>query len=178
MDTSLQDIGQGLASYANEEAEFSARGVLAELFPFILEASRRMSTRAISRWLAEKHNVKLSAVSVSKSLRNPERYWEEYLDTIEPFARTIELATGMPIKDFLCRDGMVDALETQMTELVGSHSGSPDEFESNMSDVDDALYELKERWFCLEESTREKAGSAIHKFFGDDEPQSASEEQS
>jgi hypothetical protein len=58
-----------------------------ELFPFIFEASQRMSARAISRFLLEEQGVKLSAVTITKALNDPKKSWNAFFDTIDPSAR-------------------------------------------------------------------------------------------
>lgn len=56
-----------------------------------------MSTRALSRWLQDTHNIKLSAVSIAKALRESEKYWEARADSIEQAARAVENVTGVSI---------------------------------------------------------------------------------
>lgn len=99
-DISIQEVGAGLVEHARE-TEFSARGVLLDLFPYVYAASKRLSTRAISRWLQEAHGIKLSAVSISKALRNPDPYWEAIADKIERVARAVETVTNVAVESFL-----------------------------------------------------------------------------
>jgi len=83
---SLIDVGQTLVGHS-KSAEFTAnRGLVVELFPFIFEASERMSARAISRFLLEEQNIKLSAVTITKALNDPKKSWLSFFDTIEPAA--------------------------------------------------------------------------------------------
>jgi hypothetical protein len=60
------------------------RGLVVELYPFIFGVKERISARAISRFLKEKHDVKLSAVTITKALNDPQKYWNQFFDTIEP----------------------------------------------------------------------------------------------
>ena len=84
--TRLVDIGRKLVNHS-KSAEFSAaRGLVIELFPFIFEASERMSARAISRFLAEHQNIKLSAVTITKALNDPKKSWLAFFEGIESAA--------------------------------------------------------------------------------------------
>ena len=86
---SLIDVGQKLVGHS-KQTEFTAnRGLVVELFPFIFEASERMSARAISRFLAEHQNIKLSAVTITKALNDPKRSWLSFFESIEPSALVI-----------------------------------------------------------------------------------------
>jgi hypothetical protein len=155
-DRSVGEIGAGLLEYAEQEAEFSARGLLGELFPYIFQASRRMSARAISRWLAEGPKVKLSAVSIAKALRNPEKYWEEFADFVEPQARIVENALDWPMEEFLYnQEGFLDH--------VGDKKNLPkvsgDTTEEELCSLDEyraAVIFLRENWFSLDSSVRDK----------------------
>jgi hypothetical protein len=83
---SLNDIGQKLVGHS-KAAEFTAtRGLVIELFPFIFEASERMSARAISRFFLDEQNIKLSAVTITKALNDPQKSWISYFESIEPSA--------------------------------------------------------------------------------------------
>jgi len=85
----LVDVGQKLVGHS-KSAEFSAnRGLVVELFPFIFEASERMSARAISRFLQEGQNIRLSAVTITKALNDPKKSWISFFETVEPSARII-----------------------------------------------------------------------------------------
>lgn len=163
METSIVEIGSGLTSYAREEAEYSARGILGELFPFVLQASKRMSTRAISRWLAETHGVKLSAVSIAKALRNPERYWDEYIEMLEPILRQIEEATNCSIHDLLAEPQLFHHISLEPERHFHAPT-TPEQYDDDLRDFVNALGEVEKRWFVLDESTRAKAAGAIHRF--------------
>jgi hypothetical protein len=83
---SMIDIGQKLVGHS-KSAEFTAnRGLVVELFPFIFEASERMSARAIGRFLQEHQNIRLSAVTITKGLNDPKRSWISFFNTLEPSA--------------------------------------------------------------------------------------------
>jgi hypothetical protein len=83
---SLIDVGQKLVGHS-KSTEFTAnRGLVIELFPFIFEASGRMSARAIGRFLLAEENIKLSAVTITKALNNRKESWVSYFETLEPSA--------------------------------------------------------------------------------------------
>ena len=75
----IKNIGEELLNHA-EGAESSRRGVADDLFPYIYVAAKKLSTRAISRWLEDTQGIKLSAATVSKVLReSDERIKSHYL---------------------------------------------------------------------------------------------------
>lgn len=89
----IQDIGRQLVECAEHSETFSAqRGIVEELFPYIFEASKRMSLRAISRWLAAEQKIRLSPQAIAKAMRDPGKYWVRALEGIEPSVRVVALA--------------------------------------------------------------------------------------
>ena len=83
---SLIDVGQKLVGHS-KSAEFTAnRGLVTELFPFIFEASERMSARAVGRFLQEHQNIRLSAVTITKALNDPKKSWISFFETLQPHA--------------------------------------------------------------------------------------------
>jgi hypothetical protein len=147
---------------ASENADFSARGVLGRIFPGIVAASSRMSTRAISRWLAENHGIKVSDVTVGKALRNPDRHWDEFLDTLEPYAFRIEEATGVGIESFLTDQKVFEHVEDKQAELFCLPT-TREEYDADRAELSNNIEALKERWFCLDEAIRSRAYPAIHR---------------
>jgi len=86
---SLMDVGQKLVGHS-KSAEFTAnRGLVVGLFPFIFEASERMSARAINRFLLDEQNIKLSQVTITRALGDPKKSWLSYFNHIEAEAITI-----------------------------------------------------------------------------------------
>src|ERR1035441_3853971 len=85
---SLIDVGQKLVGHS-KCAEFTAnRGLVVEMFPFIFEASERMSARAISRFLMEEQSIRLSAVTITRALNDPKKSWISFFGIFEPAAIT------------------------------------------------------------------------------------------
>ncbi len=94
-------LGMRLLDYAKNAAPFSARGILGELFPYIFDASKRMSTHAISKWLLGAHKVKLSATAIANALKKPEKHLEYFASRAEEIAQTVSDYSGVPIFDLL-----------------------------------------------------------------------------
>ena len=58
---SIASVGQNLVEHSKSSDLERKRGLVVELFPFIFGAHERMSARAVSQFLKEKHGIKLSA---------------------------------------------------------------------------------------------------------------------
>jgi hypothetical protein len=86
----MNDIGEILVQHAQKVKIEEKRGMVVELYPYIYEASSRMSARSISKFLWDKLQTKVSATSIAKAISDPKRYWNHYFDVIEPFAKTFE----------------------------------------------------------------------------------------
>src|SRR4051794_11522932 len=84
-------IGTELAA-ASRSLERSPGQILCQLFPYVVDASRRRSTRAISAWLKENYGVQISQPTLSRALRNPDKYGQAFADYLEPASRQIEEA--------------------------------------------------------------------------------------
>jgi hypothetical protein len=107
----LTAIGRTLVEHSHKVKLEEKRGVVIELFPFIFEASARMSARSISKYLREKHGVQLSAVTVSKALSDPKKSWNHYFDVIEPFAKVFEKGSYYSrMSDFLFNDKLFNKM--------------------------------------------------------------------
>ena len=149
----LNEVGLELL-HSSKNGEFSARGVLPGLFPYIHSASKRMSTRAISRWLQEAQGIKLSAVSIAKALRNPEKYWEAFAEQIEPTARAVAEATGVAMESFLFDEDVFRHVVEQKKDglVLDTLDGDPREalleYEANLDF-------LRAHWWAVEEIARE-----------------------
>ena len=86
---SLIDVGHKLVDHSKSTEFTASRGLVIELFPFIFEASERMSARAISRFLLEEQKIKLSAVTITKALNDPVKSWIAFFEEIAPAATVI-----------------------------------------------------------------------------------------
>jgi hypothetical protein len=148
----VHEIGRGLVQAARD-VDFSAqRGLVAEMFPYISEASRRMSARAISRWLKENEGVKLSAVTIAKALRNQKQNWGKFFETIEPAARVFAEAHDEDIGNILSQEGYFHHLKSEVKLKFAAFDetdGSEKAYEYRCaSDV------LEKLWFTLDVVTR------------------------
>ena len=138
------DIRHELLEYAENAHARANRGLITRWFPFIHQAASRLSTRTISRWLEETHNIKISPASVSKALREDEKHWEGYWDIIEPSARKFEAAHHVAMESYLFDRGLFQSLAN---EDLGF-----DEFE-DQHEYNTALDALKNDWFALDDKT-------------------------
>jgi len=139
-------IGRDLVEYS-KHAEFSAqRGLLEELFPHIYLASKRLSCRAISRWLAEERNVKLSYVSVGRALRNAEYYWRVMAEEIEPAARAFAEAHDADQNEVLMQRERFEALCLEQPRLCPVGEGSAAVGKA-LREYEQAREKLRQEWF-------------------------------
>jgi hypothetical protein len=152
---SASNIGLKLVSHSRS-TEFSAnRGLVIELFPFIFEASQRMSARAISRFLADEQGLKLSAVTITKALNDPQKSWNSFFDAIEPSARIIARWWRRETLDFLFTGKA--KYDSNIEKAIGNPVAR---FAAKLileEDVVSADKILKQKWFCINKVTLEKA---------------------
>jgi CRISPR/Cas system-associated endonuclease Cas1 len=145
-------IGDELVDYAEHTAEFTAkRGLLDELFPFIYVASRRMSLRAICRWLEETKRIKISVNAVSKAMRNQEAFWRDLADEICPAARTFAEGYDKHPLSVLDNEDFFASLEGSTPSVAGE---TPEEIENELDRVKDAEITLRDRWYNLPQEAR------------------------
>jgi hypothetical protein len=170
---SLTAIGQTLVAHAHKVKLEEKRGVVVELFPFIFEASSRMSARAISRYLKDKHGVKLSAVTVAKALSDPKRSWNRYFDVIEPIAKVFEKGSYFtPMSVFLFDDEKF----SEMTKALpfAAYRGHWLDLKAlcqiTIADVQAANI-LREKWASIGMETRLKARPYIEHRLGKKKPE-------
>jgi hypothetical protein len=76
-----EQIGAELVEAAKNQTTDSLP-LSTKLFPYIYIASRRMSLRAISRWLQDNHGVSLSAATISRALHSQELHLERLAESI------------------------------------------------------------------------------------------------
>ena len=146
-------IGNELVEYAYEEAPFSKRrGLVAELFPFIYEASKRMSTRAIGQWLKREKKIELSAATLAKALREQDKHIDNWMDELEPYARRFAEAHQIELRPllFLTNDEF-----RELCQEPALTAGKLEEDQVNeMTSYESALNALQEDWFSIPEATR------------------------
>jgi hypothetical protein len=152
----LCDIGESLLEAA--KTNFSARGVLTPLFPYIHEAAKSMSARAISRWLLSAHKVKVSDVTISKALRDPDRHWEAFAKYIEPWARTVENSIDADMESFLSNVEVFNHFVQRPTIAASNDDGA----RSAMHQFEGAVHCLRKNWFSLDPSSRSNCQRYFH----------------
>lgn len=177
MNPDLDSIGSRLLQHS-ETASFSATGALDRLFPFIYQASQRMSSRAIAAWLAKEHNVQLGYTSISRALRHKERRLQDFAEEIEMAANALAGETRETVERVLTDE---IHFRSNKEELVGrGPRGSADAQMSRYSRIAGAVEELDSRWWVLSEDIRAEVLEFItgdHRLEDDEEARDAFEEQ-
>lgn len=147
---SVAAIGQNLEAHAKTSYLDGKRGLVVELFPFIFGVKDRMSARAVSRFLKEKHGVKLSAVTITKALNDPQKSWNQFFDTIEPHVEAYERwEKSAKREEFLFKDEDFKAIQFPGREFVRK--------QLLKFEFAQAINVLREKWFSIEFETRVKA---------------------
>jgi len=139
------EMGEKLLQCAQEQ-EISARGRISELFPYIYQASKRMSTRAISSFLADNFGLKLSAVGVSRALKEEKKHWEWLAETVEPAAQIFARAHGVSAYGILDDEDAFLGFSEQTPKVSG---------EDGFYEYEGARDFLKRRWFTLVKDVRD-----------------------
>jgi hypothetical protein len=147
---SIIAIGQNLIEHSKSSDLGRKRGLVVELFPFIFGAHERMSARAVSRFLNVKHGVKLSAVTVTKALNDPKKYWNQFFDTIEPHVEAYEnWEKSAKREEFLFDDEGFKEIHYPGRDFVRKRL-----LKFEFAQAIDAL---REKWFSIDYATRVKA---------------------
>ena len=160
MDDSKRDIrkiGEALAEHSRQ-APVSARGMVHELFPYIAVASERMSSRAISRWLDSEQNVKLSAATIARALRDSKRYILDIYEEIEPAVNVIGLRSRLRREEILT--DWDDPEEPDFDEIDWIDQTDKEQVDS-LDELSRAWEILRERWFPMPARFRRLALDAI-----------------
>lgn len=147
----LAGAGQKLLAHS-KSAEFTARrGLAIEMFPFIYGASLRMSSPAISQFLEAELGIKLSSVTINKTLKDPHKSWNLFFDEIEHSARVfVEDDGALNLKDFLFQEQYFwkpiknSVLQAAMKAIVSAK-------------IAHAISILRTKWFSIDWETRLKA---------------------
>lgn len=147
----VRPIGESLVSFSRN-ARSSARGLITALFPYILPASKRMSTRAISAFLLQEHKVSVSAATIAKALREPEKHLSYIGDAVEPAARVVADALGVNLVELLESEVLFLASRTQPPILGGL---SDKDLSNEHEDYIQARNFLERGWYSLDGTVRE-----------------------
>lgn len=89
--TRIDQIGSELVQ-ASRELDQSSMPASTRLFPYVYIASRRMSLRAMSKWLKDSHDVDLSAAQISRALRQPDLHLSRLAEFIAPMVTYLAVA--------------------------------------------------------------------------------------
>jgi len=146
----ISEIGTSLVAHSQEQG-ISGRGLVTSLFPYIYTASKRMSTRAISSFLQDEHGVKLSAVTIAKALREPEKHALAILDRVEPAARTVAAALDIRPERLLEDADLFDAIRGNSP---GIWPGTHEQTGEALAEYDAARDCLETEWFALPSDLR------------------------
>lgn len=160
------DIGKELLTYAKEEAEFTAqRSLLDDLFPFIYVASKRMSLRAISRWLKDAHDISISYNALANAMKNEDKKWADLLEDLESSARIFAKGHDATPEDVLKDFNFFQSLEVQ--NCVVSDIEMPQELiEKEIKEITESARVLRNRWFNLPEEARVQCYRHFGEAFG------------
>lgn len=150
MKSQASKIGSELVRHSRT-AKFSAqRGAMEMLFPYIYQASKRMSTRAISDWLLKEYQVEVSAVTISKSLNDPGKYWNRFYEYVATSACRFAFAHGRRVEEVLFNPGLFHRLLKKPPTFYVSDSTSG---AVAMMDYQISTQVLLRDWFELDEAT-------------------------
>ena len=127
--------------------ESSAPGLLETLFPYIYGAADRMSTRAISRYLAENHNMTFSHSTISRALRASEMHIESISAAMSVHAGILARAGGITEEQIL--------FDEHTFQMIAGHNTSLSPKAQQAFDY------LESTWYTYPEDFR----NACYKFF-------------
>src|SRR5271170_1956673 len=146
----IKELGAKLVQDSRLNDELcTQRGLIFHLFPFIYEASKRMSSRAIVRWL-DAYGTKVSLATVAKALRNPKDYWQEIYEDIEPAALIFAEAHDLEVRTLLADQELFFNLVHDKNTFPSMESRQPRQNPQVLYDQYlDACSKLQQDWFCL-----------------------------
>ncbi len=154
MKNEILQVGKGLVEHAAELECHGQYGIMDELFPYVFEASKRMSLREICRWI-EGRGVKVSAMALSKALRQPVKYWGRFIESIEPSARVVGRAYDVSWQTVLLNRELFESFEGATPKFVTTDPGA------SFDTLDNAYAAIKERWYALSDETLREAGAYV-----------------
>jgi hypothetical protein len=156
-------IGRSLLEFS-KETEFSARrGAVADIYPYVVIASKRMSARAIAKFLENEHGLKISAVTVAKAIRNPKKYWMFFFDTIEPYANLIQSAHNVAMESFLFDERVFEHFCGTSDPPKHLDALDFDDYQTALGNYHEAVGVIDEKWFGLDHELRREAQIYIEK---------------
>jgi hypothetical protein len=155
--TSFEAVGNSLIEHVRDAAS-TRQGIVDELFPYIVQASKKISARAIGRFLEEEHDVKISYVTIGRALRNPIKYWNLYFDDIEPHAWIVAESHKKSLKDFMSGPEKYQEMLEGKPELTVDDIENPqDSFFRVENEYNNAVAVLDAKWFCFDADILDEA---------------------
>ena len=152
----LPEIGRDMVAFASSKAPFTAArlGVIEQLFPYVWLAAKRMSLRAISNWLETERGVALSASTLSRAMRNKDKYWQVLLDFVDADAdefgdfKNLKATDVLELSDeeFSCL--LDEGFTTQVADADGYIS------KEKTQDFHAAGHRLSKNWFSVPAEAR------------------------
>ncbi len=147
MNDTLRNAGRELVEASRGPDVRPPYGIMDELFPFVFEASERMSIRAICRWLESK-GVSVSPMTVSRALRKPDVYWQKHAGRVEPWALLVARGQDVDPAQLLFDRNCWEAIRQKHPKLR-KHAAMGDTIDAYR----DAVKGLAESWFVLSDAT-------------------------
>jgi hypothetical protein len=154
--TNIDEVGNSLIQHVRGAAA-TRPGIVEEIFPHIVQASKKISARAIAKFLDEKHGVKVSYVTVGRALRNPAKYWNRYYDSIEEHAWIVAEWFDKTVLDFISEPEKYQEMLEGLPVLGADVTSDQDTFFHAQNAFENARSVLDEKWFCFDEDVLEEA---------------------
>lgn len=165
---SLSNIATSLLEASRETS--APKDILADLFPFIYTASKRMSGREISEFLEKEHGVSISQPTLARALKNPQKYADDFAIRIFPAASYVKFSYDLKgVADALnCFEGFLDfLLEEREPQSPGFRSEAEDAY--HVSSARTAVLELKQTWFPVHPEFRKMAMPKISELVAEEQ---------
>lgn len=159
--TEIEAVGNSLIEHVRD-AVATRPGIVDELFPYIVQASKKISARAIARFLEEKHGVKVSYVTIGRALRNPGKYWNLYFDEIEPHVWIVAEAHDKKLREFISEPEKYQAMLE--VKPIYKADNAEDVWKADM-EYQHSVSVLDTKWFCFDEAILEEARCYLLKRF-------------
>lgn len=152
MKSNIRNIGKALVEQA-ENKPSSARGMVDELFPYIYAVHKRMSARAISKWLEEEQQLKLSYTTISKVLKEADERMLKHFMEIKAIEDELHLVPYAEQSGSLLFNE--DAFESRVS--IGKDTASVmlrDECGISEAQHNKLINRIQNEWFDLPETYR------------------------
>jgi hypothetical protein len=139
-------IGKELLEHSKTEG-ITVRGALQDLFPFIYAVSDRMSTRKISAWLEDKHDVTVSFSAIAKALQKSDAYIRETASKFYGQAAALDF--------YIPKDQEFSGLDVLASRSLCNVLRIEEPLQDSVGIAKSVLDGLEQSWFDLPEKYRE-----------------------